>query len=569
MDPIELSSYAGLIAITLLTLNILLGLLLSIHYQPLKHWPRKKIDIFKIHNWTGYIALVFSLFHPIIILFSSTAHFHLIDIIFPLRSPSQPTENTIGAVALYLLIVVVVTSYFRGKLGFRLWKRFHYVAYVSAAAFFLHGLLTDPNLKNAPFDPFDAEKVLVEICLLLVGGGIFIRIRYGYRKRAQSKTIEPKKLFHPLRVVKIEKESTESASLYFEIPKELTEVFQHKPGQYVTLRTLIGGKKIPRSYSFSSSPDIDSFHRVTVKKTPSGLVSPYLVEQLLAGETIEVYPPMGRFTPSLDPENKKHYVLIGGGSGITPLLSILKSVLTRESQSQVTLLYGNRSQDQIIFFSELESLAKSFAGRFRTIHILSEPSSDWSGGSGLLNRSKLLELLSEYLFLHQASPPSNPAQDGLEFFICGPGLMMEQAKVALIDDLKISSERVHLEFFQKPELEPELVSAVDSGATHKYEARAPEASLIPHSIEVIIHQEHHPVQIKPGETILEGVLRVGLDAPYACQSGICSTCRAKLISGQVHMGLHDGLTESEVEEGYVLTCQAKPLSEKVTVNYDL
>ena len=186
MDAVELSSDVGLVAMSLLTLNILLGLLLSTRYNPLKQWPHRRINIFKFHNWTGYIALVISILHPVLVLFSKTAHFRWIDILFPIHSPSQPTENTIGAVALYLLFVVVATSYFRAKLGIRVWKRFHYVAYASAAAFFTHGLLTDPNLKNTPLDPFDAEKVFVEVCLLLVLAGVFLRIRYGLRKRAQK-----------------------------------------------------------------------------------------------------------------------------------------------------------------------------------------------------------------------------------------------------------------------------------------------------------------------------------------------------------------------------------------------
>ena len=191
MVAIELSSDAGLLAMGLLTLNILLGLLLSTRYNPLKQWPNRRINIFKLHNWTGYSALVIALLHPILILFSKTAHFHWVDIVFPIHSPSQPTENTIGAVALDLLIVVVATSYFKRMLGIRVWKRFHYIAYVSAAAFFAHGLLTDPNLKNTPLDPFDAEKVLVEVCFLLVLVGALLRFRHGLREKTRRSGINP------------------------------------------------------------------------------------------------------------------------------------------------------------------------------------------------------------------------------------------------------------------------------------------------------------------------------------------------------------------------------------------
>ena len=189
MTAIDLSTYAGLIALCLLTLNILLGLLLSVKYQPKKHSPYLHFNTFKIHNWTGYTALCVAGLHPILLLFSSTAGFGIRDILFPVWSPTQPLENTLGAAAFYLLAVVVITSYFRVKLGRKLWKSLHYLAYITAALFFVHGLLTDPNLKNSPLDPFDAEKVLVEFCFLIVLVATAFRIRYAFKKK---KTAEEK-----------------------------------------------------------------------------------------------------------------------------------------------------------------------------------------------------------------------------------------------------------------------------------------------------------------------------------------------------------------------------------------
>ena len=189
MNAIDLSGYAGLVALCLLTLNILLGLLLSVRYHPKKHFPYRQFNTFKIHNWTGYIALCVAGLHPTLLLFSSTAGFGVRDVLFPVWSPSQPLENTLGAVAFYLLSAVVVTSYFRVELGRRTWKRLHYLAYGAAAFFFVHGLLTDPNLNNAPFNPLDAEKVLVEVCLLLVIVGVGMRIRYALKKNERVKTL--------------------------------------------------------------------------------------------------------------------------------------------------------------------------------------------------------------------------------------------------------------------------------------------------------------------------------------------------------------------------------------------
>ena len=182
MSAIDLSSYAGLCAMTLLTVNILLGLLLSTNYNPVLRWPHRRIKIFEIHNWTAYVALSLALLHPLILLASGTVHFHLLDILFPVWSPGQRNYNILGSLALYTVAFVVVTSYFRPRLGSRLWKKFHYAAYGAAAIFFTHGILTDPELKNQTIDPFDGEKVFIEICALLVIAGTVWRIRSAARR---------------------------------------------------------------------------------------------------------------------------------------------------------------------------------------------------------------------------------------------------------------------------------------------------------------------------------------------------------------------------------------------------
>jgi predicted ferric reductase len=178
MTAIDLSSFFGLGAITLLTLNILIGLLLSTKYNPVRNWPHRRVDTVKLHSWTAYTALAVSLVHPVLILFSSTAHFHLVDIAYPLHAPKQPYINSLGALALYLLIVTVGTSYFRLEIGRRIWKPLHFATYALFVVYAVHGLLTDPNLKDAPFDPLDAEKVFVELCVLVVLIGIGYRVRW-------------------------------------------------------------------------------------------------------------------------------------------------------------------------------------------------------------------------------------------------------------------------------------------------------------------------------------------------------------------------------------------------------
>lgn len=182
MTAIELSSYFGLAAMTLLTLNILLGLVMSVKHNPVRDWPHRRINTFKIHNWTAYIALSVAIIHPLIILFSSTAKFTLIDVLYPVNAPKQPWINVLGALALYSLAFVVVTSYFRRELGRKTWKSLHFTAYGTAMLFYIHGILTDPNLKDNPIDFLDGEKVYVELCMLLVIVAIAIRVRWQMKQ---------------------------------------------------------------------------------------------------------------------------------------------------------------------------------------------------------------------------------------------------------------------------------------------------------------------------------------------------------------------------------------------------
>ena len=184
MSSIDLSSYVGLAAMLLLTGNILLGLLISVRYSPVKSWPHRKIDIFRLHNWTGYTALCVAALHPVLLLFSRSAGFRWIDLLWPLHSPTQPLVNSFGAAALYGLAVVILTSYFRVSLGRRTWKALHYTAYAAAALFFAHGVFTDPELKGRTPDFLDGEKLLVEGCLLVVLLAVAWRVRYAMRKRA-------------------------------------------------------------------------------------------------------------------------------------------------------------------------------------------------------------------------------------------------------------------------------------------------------------------------------------------------------------------------------------------------
>ncbi len=186
MSAIDLSAYVGLVAVGLVTANMILGLMMALRYSPVRYWPHRHFNYFRLHNWTGYLLLGTSTLHPIILLFSSTAGFRIRDIIYPVHSPSQPMDNTFGAIALYLLAVVVTTSYLRLQLGRKTWKAFHFVIYAAALALFWHSIFTDSELKNSPLDPFDGEKVFIEICLIIVVAIGVLRWRHAVRKARQA-----------------------------------------------------------------------------------------------------------------------------------------------------------------------------------------------------------------------------------------------------------------------------------------------------------------------------------------------------------------------------------------------
>jgi sulfoxide reductase heme-binding subunit YedZ len=188
ITAIDLSADVGLVAVGAVTVNLLLGLMMAFRYSPVRYWPHHRFNYFRLHNWSGYLVLTLSLLHPIILLFSSTARFRILDVIYPIHSPIQPFENTIGAIGLYLIAFVVVTSYFRIQLGRHLWKSFHFVVYAAAVALFWHSILTDPNLKNSPVDWFDGEKVFIEVCALLILVSSLLRWRFAARKARRAAT---------------------------------------------------------------------------------------------------------------------------------------------------------------------------------------------------------------------------------------------------------------------------------------------------------------------------------------------------------------------------------------------
>jgi ring-1,2-phenylacetyl-CoA epoxidase subunit PaaE len=354
--------------------------------------------------------------------------------------------------------------------------------------------------------------------------------------------------FHQITVSAVRRLTNQAIAISFQIPPHLAQEFSYQHGQYITLRATVNGIKANRAYSLCSSPVNGEPHTIGVKATEAGLVSRFLNEQIKPGDTLELMAPMGNFTVPLSADKKRTFVLIGGGSGITPLLSIAKTVLVAEPLSTVLLLYGNRDDQSIMFAADIQQMMESWPDRFRCIHTLQDNAQAVSGAyAGLMTREHIAMLLQQY-----------PVQAQAEYFMCGPAPMMNNAEAVLAN---IPKEHVHREFFTAPLSVNEAEQVQQAVNEHSPEPREVQ-------VNIQLYGRKYSIAVEPEETILAAGIRQNLDPPYACQIAACCTCRAKLISGKVHMDSREALTDDEIEEGYVLTCQAHPLTDDVLVDYD-
>jgi ring-1,2-phenylacetyl-CoA epoxidase subunit PaaE len=352
--------------------------------------------------------------------------------------------------------------------------------------------------------------------------------------------------FHALRVAEVVPETSEANSIRFEIPAELRERFAFKPGQHLTLRTTLGGEEVRRNYSLCTAPDEQDW-MVTVKRIGGGLFSNWVGDELKAGDVIDVMPPHGSFTTEFDAAKSRHLVGIAGGSGITPVMSLLRSTLRYEPASRFTLLYGNRDSSSVIFLEALAALKDKYLDRLDIYHFLDQEEQDIELFNGMLDRDRL----------EQVIPALVPdVADVAAWFICGPGPMMDAAEGVLLDR-GVPRERVHIERFTA-DRPPEAVSREMAQLQTQAEGV---------TVAVTLDGRTRRVPFTAGN-ILDSARAAGLPAPFACKAGVCATCRAKVTKGKVEMAARYGLTDEEVEAGYVLTCQSVPLGDGVAVDYD-
>ena len=353
--------------------------------------------------------------------------------------------------------------------------------------------------------------------------------------------------FHPLRVKKIEKETEDCVSIEFDVPDQLKDAFCFTQGQNLTVKKIINGEELRRNYSICSSP-FDNKVKVAVKKVEGGAFSTFANEELKVGDVLDVLPPTGKFYTELNPLNKKSYVAFAAGSGITPVLSIIKTTLQTELQSNFTLVYGNRTKNNIIFKEELEALKDKFLSRFRVYHILSREKTDVELNHGRIDVPKL-ELLFKKII----------DADGCdEFFLCGPEAMIFCIK-GYLEGRGIAPGKIHFELFTVPGQKQFAVSNQQSAKEEREKAK------VSVKVDGILFDFDLPFE---SESILDAALKQGADLPYACKGGVCTTCKAKLLEGKVLMDVNWGLEPDEVAQGYILTCQSHPKTEKVVVDFD-
>lgn len=350
--------------------------------------------------------------------------------------------------------------------------------------------------------------------------------------------------FHPLRVLEVSPLTDEAVTVTFDVPEELAGTFDYLPGHHVTMRADIDGEDVRRSYSICSNANGGKL-RVGIKRLPGGVFSSWAIENIVAGDVVEVMPPVGEFTIDPDPGFGGHRVAIAAGSGITPVLSLISTTLESEPEGSWTLLYGNRTANSVMFLEELEGLKDRYPDRFQLLHVLSREGSDLPLLSGRIDDTKIRVVHDDLLGGRKVD----------DWYLCGPYEMVMGARETLIE-LGVDQDRIHDElFFAGPLDQASLPPEPPPG----------EGSV---DLTVILDGRAVQTRMNPETSILDAALRVRTELPFSCKGGMCASCKGRIEEGEVRMDKNYALVDSELEAGYVLTCQSHPLTERVVVRYD-
>jgi ring-1,2-phenylacetyl-CoA epoxidase subunit PaaE len=360
-----------------------------------------------------------------------------------------------------------------------------------------------------------------------------------FKKKKKDGHLNSDRYFQ-LKIKEVRRETDDTNTLIFENPKK---PLVYQPGQFLTLILPIKGEEVRRSYSLCSSPYLDENPAITVKRVDDGIISNYINDHMKTGELIDVMAPTGHFVHSLDRHNSKRYVLFAAGSGITPIMSITKSILVEEPESQVHLIYQNRNEKSIIFKDELDDLADRYSPGLHVHHVLSQPDKSWSGYNGRIDLAMTSDILMDIAGNKVAA---------CEFFLCGPSGFMDTV-LEVLYDFEVPDRRIHKESFYSGPAKSEVAqveTVVAGGET---------------IVTILLDGKEYEVSVPANKTILEAALDQDLDMPFSCQSGLCTACRGRLLQGEVHMAEDEGLSEEEINKGYILNCVSKPKGPGVKV----
>lgn len=355
--------------------------------------------------------------------------------------------------------------------------------------------------------------------------------------------------FHKLRIKKLNRETADCVSVTLDVPDHLRDEFVFTQGQHLIFKTTHDGEEIRRSYSICSCP-LDNDLRVAVKKIDGGVFSTYINEHAKEGDEVEVMSPQGNFFTTLNSEHRKHYLAVAAGSGITPVISIIKTVLRSEPHSRVTLLFGNRNKSSIIFKEEIEALKNLYMDRFSLYHILSREKTDAKILSGRIDAAKITYFLNNLITPQRID----------EVFLCGPEEMIFASRDSLVE-AGVNVNQIHFELFYSATAEAKRIEREQDRTTDTSALSRVSLKLDGTTLEFDLSYQ--------GDSVLDAALKNGADLPYSCKGGVCATCKCKLEEGEVMMDVNYALEPDELENGFILACQSHPISEKLVVNFDI